>query len=419
MSRKKGVYKMVNRIVLNETSYHGAGAIQEIATEATKRGFKKAFVCSDPDLVKFGVTKKVTDVLDNAGLAYEVYSQIKPNPTIENVQTGVAAFKAAEADYLIAIGGGSSMDTAKAIGIIINNPEFEDVRSLEGVADTKKPCVPIIAVPTTAGTAAEVTINYVITDVEKKRKFVCVDPHDIPVIAVIDPEMMSSMPKGLTAATGMDALTHAIEGYTTKAAWEMTDMFHIKAIELISDSLRGAVENTPEGREGMAMGQYIAGMGFSNVGLGIVHSMAHALGAVYDTPHGVANAILLPTVMEYNADATGDKYKYIAKAMGVEGVEDMTQEEYRKAAVDAVKKLSADVGIPADLKEIVKEEDLQFLAESAYADACAPGNPKDASVEDIIGLYKSLFIIYREKINKKVLNSNLDRRGIQYLFVSL
>ena len=378
---------MVNRIVLNETSYHGAGAIQEIATEVTKRGFKKAFVCSDPDLVKFGVTKKVTDVLDNAGLAYEVYSQIKPNPTIENVQTGVAAFKAAGADYLIAIGGGSSMDTAKAVGIIINNPEFEDVRSLEGVADTKKPCVPIIAVPTTAGTAAEVTINYVITDVEKKRKFVCVDPHDIPVIAVIDPEMMSSMPKGLTAATGMDALTHAIEGYTTKAAWEMTDMFHIKAIELISDSLRGAVENTPEG---MAMGQYIAGMGFSNVGLGIVHSMAHALGAVYDTPHGVANAILLPTVMEYNADATGDKYKYIAKAMGVKGVEDMTQEEYRKAAVDAVKKLSADVGIPADLKEIVKEEDIQFLAESAYADACAPGNPKDASVEDIIGLYKSL-----------------------------
>jgi len=378
---------MVNRIVLNETSYHGAGAIQEIATEATKRGFKKAFVCSDPDLVKFGVTKKVTDVLDNAGLAYEVYSQIKPNPTIENVQTGVAAFKAAEADYLIAIGGGSSMDTAKAIGIIINNPEFEDVRSLEGVADTKKPCVPIIAVPTTAGTAAEVTINYVITDVEKKRKFVCVDPHDIPVIAVIDPEMMSSMPKGLTAATGMDALTHAIEGYTTKAAWEMTDMFHIKAIELISENLRGAVENTPEG---MAMGQYIAGMGFSNVGLGIVHSMAHALGAVYDTPHGVANAILLPTVMEYNADATGDKYKYIAKAMGVEGVEDMTQEEYRKAAVDAVKKLSADVGIPADLKEIVKEEDLQFLAESAYADACAPGNPKDASVEDLKALFRKL-----------------------------
>ena len=363
---------MANRFVLNETSYHGAGAITEIATEAIGRGFKKAFVCSDPDLIKFGVTKKVTDVLDNAGLAYEIYSNIKPNPTIENVQSGVAAFKAAEADYIIAIGGGSSMDTAK------------------GVAPTKNKSVPIFAVPTTAGTAAEITINYVITDVEKKRKFVCVDPHDIPVIAVIDPEMMSSMPKGLTAATGMDALTHAIEGYTTKAAWEMTDMFHIKAIELISDSLRGAVENTPEGREGMAMGQYIAGMGFSNVGLGIVHSMAHALGAVYDTPHGVANAILLPTVMEYNADATGDKYKYIAKAMGVEGVEDMTQEEYRKAAVDAVKKLSADVGIPADLKEIVKEEDIQFLAESAYADACAPGNPKDASVEDIIGLYKSL-----------------------------
>ena len=306
------------------------------------------------------------------------------------IAAGIQAFKDSEADYLIAIGGGSSMDTSKAIGIIIANPEFEDVRSLEGVAPTTKPCVPIIAVPTTAGTAAEVTINYVITDVEKKRKFVCVDPHDIPVIAVIDPEMMSSMPKGLTAATGMDALTHAIEGYTTKAAWEMTDMFHIKAIELISDSLRGAVENTPEGREGMAMGQYIAGMGFSNVGLGIVHSMAHALGAVYDTPHGVANAILLPTVMEYNADATGDKYKYIAKAMGVEGVEDMTQEEYRKAAVDAVKKLSADVGIPADLKEIVKEEDLQFLAESAYADACAPGNPKDASVEDLKALFRKL-----------------------------
>ena len=369
---------MANRIMLNETSYHGAGAIKEIATEAKARAFKKAFVCSDPDLIKFGVTKKVTDILDENGLAYEIYSDIKANPTIENVQHGVE------------VGGGSSMDTSKAIGIIIANPEFEDVRSLEGVAPTTKPCVPIIAVPTTAGTAAEVTINYVITDVEKKRKFVCVDPHDIPVIAVIDPEMMSSMPKGLTAATGMDALTHAIEGYTTKAAWEMTDMFHIKAIELISDSLRGAVENTPEGREGMAMGQYIAGMGFSNVGLGIVHSMAHALGAVYDTPHGVANAILLPTVMEYNADATGDKYKYIAKAMGVEGVEDMTQEEYRKAAVDAVKKLSADVGIPADLKEIVKEEDIQFLAESAYADACAPGNPKDASVEDIIGLYKSL-----------------------------
>ena len=381
---------MANRIVLNETSYHGAGAIKEIANEVKVRGFAKAFVCSDPDLIKFGVTKKVTDVLDEAGLAYEIYSNIKPNPTIENVQTGVAAFKASGADYLIAIGGGSSMDTAKAIGIIINNPEFEDVRSLEGVAPTKKPCVPIIAVPTTAGTAAEVTINYVITDVEKKRKFVCVDTHDIPVVAVIDPDMMSSMPKGLTASTGMDALTHAIEGYITKGAWEMTDMFHLKAIEIISNSLRGAVANTPEGREGMALGQYVAGMGFSNVGLGIVHSMAHSLGAVYDTPHGVANAILLPTVMEHNAPSTGDKYKYIAKAMGVEGVENMSQEEYRKAAVDAVKKLSADVGIPADLKAIVKEEDLDFLSESAYADACRPGNPRDTSVEEIKELYKSL-----------------------------
>ena len=381
---------MANRIVLNETSYHGAGAIKEIANEVKVRGFAKAFVCSDPDLIKFGVTKKVTDVLDEAGLAYEIYSNIKPNPTIENVQTGVAAFKASGADYLIAIGGGSSMDTAKAIGIIINNPEFEDVRSLEGVAPTKKPCVPIIAVPTTAGTAAEVTINYVITDVEKKRKFVCVDTHDIPVVAVIDPDMMSSMPKGLTASTGMDALTHAIEGYITKGAWEMTDMFHLKAIEIISNSLRGAVANTPEGREGMALGQYVAGMGFSNVGLGIVHSMAHSLGAVYDTPHGVANAILLPTIMEYNAPCTGDKYKYIAKAMGVEGVENMSQEEYRKAAVDAVKKLSADVGIPADLKSIVKEEDLDFLSESAYADACRPGNPRDTSVEEIKELYKSL-----------------------------
>lgn len=381
---------MANRIVLNETSYHGAGAIKEIPAEVKTRGFAKAFVCSDPDLIKFGVTKKVTDVLDEAGLAYEIYSDIKPNPTIENVQTGVAAFKASGADYIIAIGGGSSMDTAKAVGIIITNPEFADVRSLEGVAPTKKPCVPIIAVPTTAGTAAEVTINYVITDVEKKRKFVCVDTHDIPVIAAIDPDMMASMPKGLTAATGMDALTHAIEGYITKGAWEMTDMFHLKAIEIISKSLRGAVENTPEGREGMALGQYVAGMGFSNVGLGIVHSMAHSLGAVYDTPHGVANAILLPTIMEYNAPCTGDKYKYIAKAMGVEGAENMTQEEYRKAAVDAVKKLSADVGIPADLKAIVKEEDLDFLSESAFADACRPGNPRDTSVEEIKELYKSL-----------------------------
>ena len=381
---------MAKRIVLNETSYHGKGAVREIAAEVGARGFKKAFICSDPDLVKFGVTKKVTDVLDEAGCEYEVYSNIKPNPTIENVQTGVAAFKESGADYLIAIGGGSSMDTSKAVGIIIANPEFEDVRSLEGVAPTKNPSVPIIAVPTTAGTAAEVTINYVITDVEKRRKFVCVDTHDIPVIAVIDPDMMSSMPKGLTAATGMDALTHAIEGYTTKDAWEMTDMFHLKAIELIAQNLRDAVENTEEGREGMALGQYVAGMGFSNVGLGIVHSMAHSLGAVYDTPHGVANAILLPAVMEYNADATGDKYKYIAKAMGVEGTEDMSQEEYRKAAVDAVRQLSIDVGIPQDLKEIIKEEDIQFLSESAAADACAPGNPKDASLEDIIAIYKSL-----------------------------
>lgn len=381
---------MASKIVLNETSYHGAGAIKEIPGEVKLRGFKKAFVCSDPDLIKFGVTKKVTDILEEAGISYELYSDIKPNPTIENVQSGVEAFKASGADFIIAIGGGSSMDTAKAVGIIITNPEFEDVRSLEGVAPTKNPCVPIIAVPTTAGTAAEVTINYVITDVEKKRKFVCVDAHDIPVVAVVDPEMMASMPKGLTAATGMDALTHAIEGYTTKGAWEMTDMFNLKAVEVIAKSLRGAVDNTPEGREGMALGQYLTGMGFSNCGLGIVHSMAHALGAVYDTPHGVANAILLPTVMEFNAEATGEKLKDIAKAMGVEGVDNMSQEEYRKAAVDAVKKLSADVGIPADLKAIVKEEDVQFLAESAVADACAPGNPKEASLEDIIALYKSL-----------------------------
>ena len=381
---------MANRIMLNETSYHGAGAIKEIATEAKTRAFKKAFVCSDPDLIKFGVTKKVTDVLDEAGIAYEIYSDIKANPTIQNVQNGVAAFKKAEADYIVAIGGGSSMDTAKAIGIIINNPDFADVRSLEGVADTKNKAVPIFAVPTTAGTAAEVTINYVITDAEKNRKMVCVDPHDIPVVAFIDSEMMSSMPKGLTAATCMDALTHPIEGYITAGAWELSDMFHLKAIEIISKSLRGAVANTPEGREGMALGQYVAGMGFSNVGLGIVHSMAHPLGALYDTPHGVANAIILPTVMEYNAEATGEKYRDIAKAMGVEGTENMTQEEYRKAAVDAVKKLSEDVGIPKDLKEIVKEEDIPFLAQSAYDDACRPGNPKETSVEDITELYKSL-----------------------------
>ena len=381
---------MANRFILNETSYHGAGAIQEIATEAKRRNFKKALVCSDPDLIKFGVTKKVTDVLDKAGLVYDINSDIKANPTIENVQNGVEAYKKASADYIIAIGGGSSMDTAKGIGIIIANPEFADVRSLEGVAPTKNKSVPIFAVPTTAGTAAEVTINYVITDVEKNRKMVCVDVNDIPVVAFVDPNMMSTMPKGLTAATGMDALTHAIEGYITGGAWELSDMFHIKAIEIIAKNLRGAVNNTPEGREGMALGQYVAGMGFSNVGLGIVHSMAHPLGALYDTPHGVANAIILPTVMEYNAEATGEKYRDIAKVMGVEGVDSMSQAEYRKAAVDAVKKLSQDVGIPTDLKEIVKKEDIAFLAQSAYDDACRPGNPKDTSVEDITKLYESL-----------------------------
>ena len=381
---------MVNRFVLNETSYHGAGAIQSIPDEIKGRGFKKAFVCSDPDLIKFNVTKKVTDVLENAGIDYEIYSEIKANPSVANVKTGVEAFKASGADCIVAIGGGSSMDTAKAIGIIIANPEFGDVVSLEGVAETKNKAVPIIAVPTTAGTAAEVTINYVITDEEKHRKMVCVDVHDIPVVAVVDPEMMSSMPKGLTAATGMDALTHAIEGYITAGAWELSDMFHLKAIEVIARSLRGAVDNTPDGREGMALGQYIAGMGFSNVGLGIVHSMAHPLGALYDTPHGVANAIILPTVMEYNAPATGDKYNYIAQAMGVEGTENMTQEEYRKAAVDAVRKLSQDVGIPADLKEIVKPEDVDFLAQSAFDDACRPGNPRETSVAEIAELYRSL-----------------------------
>ena len=380
---------MANRIMLNETSYHGSGAIQEIATEAKAHGFKKALVCSDPDLIKFGVTAKVTDILDKNGLEYELYSEIKPNPTIDNVKHGVETFKKSGADYLIAIGGGSSMDTSKVIGIIIANPEFEDVRSLEGVAPTKKPCVPIIAVPTTAGTAAEVTINYVITDVERKRKFVCVDPHDMPIIAIVDPDMMSSMPKGLTASTGMDALTHAIEGYTTKAAWEMTDMFHLKAIEIIARSLRSAVANEKEGREGMALGEYIAGMGFSNVGLGIAHSMAHTLGAVYDTPHGVACAMMLPIVMEYNADCTGEKYREIARAMGVKGVDDMSVEEYRKAAIDAVAQLSVDVGIPTKL-EAIKEDDLDFLAESAHADACAPGNPKDASVEDLKALFRKI-----------------------------
>ena len=378
---------MAQRIVLNTISYHGKGAINEIPNEINARGYKKVFVCTDPDLIKFGVASKVTDILAGASIAYEIFSDIKANPTIENVLDGV---KASGADSIVAIGGGSAMDTAKAIGIIIENPEFSDVRSLEGVAPTKNHATFTIAVPTTAGTAAEVTINYVITDVEKKRKFVCVDVHDIPEIAVVDPDMMASMPKGLTAATGMDALTHAIEGYITKGAWEMTDMFHLKAIELISKHLRGACENTPEGREGMALAQYIAGQGFSNVGLGIVHSMAHGLGALYDTPHGVANAIILPTVMEYNAECTGDKYRDIAKAMGVEGTESMTIEGARTAAIAAVKKLAIDVGIPENLKEIVKEEDIQFLSESAYADACRPGNPRDTSVEEIVELYKSL-----------------------------
>lgn len=380
---------MANRFVLNETSYHGAGAIEAIPTEAKARGFKKALVCSDPDLIKFGVTAKVTNLLDEAGLAYEVYSDIKPNPTIENVQHGVKVLQDTNADYIIAIGGGSSMDTAKAVGIIDRNPEFADVRSLEGVASTKNPCTPIFAVPTTAGTAAEVTINYVITDAENNRKMVCVDVHDIPVVAFVDPDMMATMPEGLTAATGMDALTHAIEGYITKGAWELSDMFHLKAIEIIARSLRASVEGTPEGREGMALGQYVAGMGFSNVGLGLVHSMAHPLGALYDTPHGVANAIILPVVMEYNASATGTKYKDIAEVMGVDTT-GMEQETYRKAAVDAVKKLSQDVGIPKDLKEIVKIEDLDFLSQSAFDDACRPGNPREISVAKIKELYKSL-----------------------------
>jgi len=381
---------MANKIVLNEVSYHGKGAILSVPEEAKGRGFKKAFICSDPDLIKFNVTKKVTDLLDKEGLPYEIYSDIKANPTIENVQNGVAAFKKSGADYIIAIGGGSSMDTSKAIGIIIANPEFEDVRSLEGLSATKKPSVPIFAIPTTAGTAAEVTINYVITDVEKKRKFVCVDSHDIPVVAFVDPDMMSSMPKGLTASTGMDALTHAIEGYTTKGANTITDMFNLKAIELIAQSLRGAVDNTPEGREGMALGQYLTGMGFSNCGLGIVHSMAHGLGALYDTPHGVANAIILPTVMEYNKDAVGEKLREVAKAMGVSGTEKMSKEEYQKAAIDAVKKLAEDVGIPKDLKNIVKLEDVDFLSQSAMDDACRPGNPRDPKFEEIKELFLQL-----------------------------
>ncbi|MBR1572026.1 MAG: lactaldehyde reductase [Lachnospiraceae bacterium] len=380
---------MANAIVLNTVSYHGKGAISEIPAIAQNKGFKHVFVCSDPDLVKFGVTAKVTDLLDKAGIPFTLYSEIKPNPTIQNVTDGVEAFKACGADSIITIGGGSSMDTAKAIGIIINNPEFADVRSLEGVAPTKNHAVPTIAVPTTAGTAAEVTINYVITDVEKERKFVCVDQNDIPEVAIIDPEMMSSMPKGLTASTGMDALTHAIEGYTTKAAWEMTDMFHLEAIKLISQNLRGAVENTPEGREGMALAQYIAGMGFSNVGLGIAHSIAHTLGAHYDTPHGVACAMMLPIVMEYNQEYTGERYREIARAMGVEGVDDMTQAEYRQAAIDAVRKLSEDVGIPQK-NDKVREEDLDVLAADAFADACCPGNPRDTNVEELKELYRKI-----------------------------
>jgi lactaldehyde reductase len=390
VSKYEGERLMANRIILNETSYHGVGAIEVISTEIKGRGFKKIFVCTDPDLIKFGVAGKVTILLEQNKIEYEIFSEIKANPTIKNVKNGVEAFKKSGADAIVAIGGGSSIDTAKAIGIIIANPEYDDVKSLEGVAPTTKPSIPIIAVPTTAGTAAEVTINYVITDEDKERKFVCVDAHDIPVVAVVDPDMMASMPKGLTAATGMDALTHAIEGYITKAAWAMTDMFHLKAIEIIGKNLRGAVEGTAEGREGMALGQYIAGMGFSNVGLGIVHSMAHPLGALYDTPHGVANAILLPTVMEYNAPSTGDKYRDIAKALGVKGTEEMSQEEYREAAVEAVRQLSKDIGIPQTLSGIVKLEDINFLAESAFADVCTGGNPRDTSIEEIKVLYTSL-----------------------------
>ncbi|MBU3181041.1 lactaldehyde reductase [Clostridium psychrophilum] len=383
---------MANRMVLNETSYIGAGAIGNIAAEVKTRGLKKALVVTDKDLIKFNVACKVTNLLKESGLDFDIFDGVKANPTINVVKSGIAKFKEIGADYLVAIGGGSSIDTAKAIGIIINNPEFSDVRGLEGAAITKNKSVPIIAIPTTAGTAAEVTINYVITDEERKRKFVCVDPHDIPVIAVVDSEMMSSMPKSLTAATGMDALTHAIEGYITKGAWELTDTLHLKAIEIISRSLRSAVANEPKGREDMALGQYVAGMGFSNVGLGLVHGMAHPLGAFYDTPHGIANAVILPYVMEYNAGSTGEKYREVARAMRVPNVDDMSQDEYRKAAIGAVKKLSQDVGIPKTLKEIgVKKEDLGALAQSAMADACTPGNPRDTSVKEIFEVYKSIF----------------------------
>lgn len=379
----------MNRIILNATSYHGKGAINAIVDEVSLNGFKKALVVTDNDLIKFGVTSKVTNILEKAGLEYEIYSDIKPNPTIDNVKGGVEAFKKSSADYIIAIGGGSPIDAAKGIGIIATNPEFGDVRSLEGVAATKNASAPIIAVATTAGTAAEVTINYVITDVEKKRKFVCVDPHDIPVVAIVDPDMMESMPATLIASTGMDAMTHAIEGYTTAGAWAMTDMFHIKAIELIAANLRDAVNKDPKGLENMALAQYIAGMGFSNVGLGIAHSMAHTLGASYDTPHGAACAMLLPIVMEFNQDASGAKYKEIARVMGVENVDSMSVEEYRSAAVNAVKKLSADVGIPAKL-DALREEDLDFLADSALNDACTPGNPKPVTIEELKELFRKL-----------------------------
>ncbi len=381
---------MANRIVLNPVSYHGVGAVKEIVSELTNRGYKRAFIASGRHVVKSGEIKKITDLLDAAGIVYTFYTDIKPNPTIENVQNGVKAFQEFGADSIIAVGGGSVMDTSKAIGIIVNNPEFADVRSLEGVAPTKKHAVFTIAVPTTAGTAAEVTINYVITDVEKKRKFVCVDVNDIPEVAVVDPEMMYSMPKPLTAATGMDALTHAIEGYITKGHCTISDMFHLEAIHLIAKNLRAAVENDADGREGMALGQYIAGMGFSNVGLGIVHSMAHGLSALYDTPHGVACAILLPLGLEYNKPVAGERYRAIGRAMEVPYIDSMNDEDAANATIAAVKKLGADVGIPADLKEIVKDEDVQFLSESAFADACCPGNPRDTSVEEIAALYRSL-----------------------------
>ncbi len=383
---------MAKRFILNETSYHGHGAVNEIVPEVKSRGFKKALIVTDADLVKFQVVKKVTDILDADKMAYEIFDKVKANPSVEVVQAGVEAFRKAGADYMIAIGGGSPQDTAKGIGIIINNPEFADVVSLEGAAPTKNKSVPVIAVATTAGTAAETTINYVITDEKKRRKFVCVDPHDIPVVAIVDPDMMSSMPKGLTAATGMDALTHAIEGYTTQAAWELADTLNLKAIELIAKNLRKAVENDPDGREGMALGQYVTGMAFSNVGLGVVHGMAHPLSAFYDTPHGVANAVLLPYVMAFNAPYTGEKFREIARAMGIRNVDAMSQEEYRQAAIDAVRQLSKDVGIPQTLREIgVKEEDLEALSEAAMADVCTGGNPRPCSKELVWKVYKTAF----------------------------